>query len=114
MEKDYYKYLDASEVNFRLPIKKYNYEATYDSPFNFTETTSEDILSIDIDSLTSMINKDIKDSGLDNYTFYNFRNFFNELLDCNELYKYTVDSEDLKILYSCVIENIKQINSNDN
>ena len=55
------------------------------------------------------INKDIKDSGLNNYTFYNFKDFFNELLDINMLYQYTIDSDDLKALYSCAMENIKKI-----
>ena len=110
MEKvDYSKYLDVSESNFELPIRADNYDATYDDPFNFTEIALEGILSIGIDSLTSMINKDIKDSGLDNYTFYNFKDFFNELLDINMLYQYTIDSDDLKALYSCVMENIKKI-----
>ena len=109
MEKsDYSKYLDYSGFNFELPIKADNYDATYDSPFNFTETTLEGILSIGIDSLISMVNKDIKDSGLDNYTFYNFRDFFNELLDCNELYEYAIDTEDLQALYSCIKENLKR------
>ncbi len=110
MEKvDYFKYLDSSGFNFELPIKADNYDATYDDPFNFTETDSKGILSIGIDSLTSMVNKDIKDSGIDNYTFYNFRDFFNELLDYNELYEYAIDTKDLKTLYSCVMENIKKI-----
>lgn len=109
MEKsDYFKYLDCSGFNFELPIKADNYDATYDSPFNFTETTLKGILSIGIDSLISMVNKDIKDSGLDNYTFYNFRDFFNELLDCNELYEYTIDTEDLQALYSYIKENLKR------
>ena len=110
MEKvDYSKYLNVSEYNFELPIRAYNYEATYDNPFNFTEIDSEGILSIDLDSLITMVNRDIKDSGLDNYTFYNFKDFFNELLDINMLYQYTIDSDDLKALYSCVMENIKKI-----
>ena len=110
MEKiDYSKYLDVSESNFELPIRADNYEATYDDPFNFIEMDIEGTLSINLDSLISMVNKDIKDSGLDNYTFYNFEDFFNELLDINMLYQYTIDSDDLKALYSCVIENIKKI-----
>lgn len=110
MEKvDYSKYLDVSKSNFELPIRADNYDATYDDPFNFTEIALEGILSIGIDSLTSMINKDIKDSGLDNYTFYNFEDFFNALLDINMSYQYTIDSDDLKALYSCVMENIKKI-----
>ena len=110
MEKvNYSKYLDVSESNFELPIRADNYEATYDDPFNFTEIDLEGILSICSDSLISLVNKDIKDSGLDNYTFYNFEDFFNELLDINELYSYEVSSKDLKALYSCVIENIKKI-----
>ena len=106
---DYSKYLDGSEHNFKLPIKTDNYNETYNNPFNFTETTSEGILSINIDSLITKVNKDKENSGLDNYTFYNFKDFFNELLDYNELYEYVVDSEDLKTLYSCVMENIKKI-----
>ena len=72
---DYSKYLDGSEHNFELPIKTDNYNQTYNNPFNFTETTSEGILSIDIDSLITKVNKDKENSGLDNYTFYNFRDF---------------------------------------
>ena len=110
MEKiDYSKYLDVSESNFELPIRADNYEATYDDPFNFIEMDIEGTLSINLDSLISMVNKDIKDSGLDDYTFYNFEDFFNELLDINMLYQYTIDSDDLKALYSCVMENIKKI-----
>ena len=110
MEKvNYSKYLDVSESNFELPIRADNYEATYDDPFNFIEMDIEGTLSINLDSLISMVNKDIKDSGLDDYTFYNFEDFFNELLDINMLYQYTIDSDDLKALYSCVIENIKKI-----
>ena len=89
MEKvDYFKYLDRSGFNFELPIRADNYDITYNDPFNFIETDSEDILSIGLDSLISMVNKDIKESGLDDYTFYYFRDFFNELLDINELYSY--------------------------
>lgn len=110
MEKiDYFKYIDRSGFNFELPIRADNYDTTYDAPFNFTETDSKGILSIGIDSLTSMVNNDIKDSGLDNYTFYNFEDFFNALLDINMPYQYTIDSDDLKALYSCVMENIKKI-----
>lgn len=105
---DYFKYLDNSGFNFELPIRADNYYTTCDNPFNFAKTDSESILNIGIDSLVSMINKDIKNSGLDDYTFYNFKDFFNELLDYNELYKYTIDTEDLKALYSCVIENLKR------
>lgn len=106
---DYSKYLDGSEHNFELPIKTDKYNETYNNPFNFTETTSEGILSINLNSLVIKVLTDKKESGLYNYTFYNFRDFFTELLDCNELYEYAVDSEDLKALYSCVIENIKKI-----
>lgn len=110
MEKvDYSKYLDCSESNFELPIRADSYEATYDDPFNFTEIDLEGILSINLDSLIYMVNKDIKDFGLDNYTFYNFEDFFNELLDINMLDSYEYDSEDLEVLYSCVIDNIKKV-----
>ena len=104
---DYSKYLDSSGFDFELPIRADNYDATYDNPFNFAKTYSEGVLSIDIDLLVSMVDKDIKDSGLDDYTFYNFRDFFNELLDINMLDSYEYDSEDLEALYSCVMENIK-------
>ena len=110
MEKvDYSKYLDCSDSNFKLPIRADNYETTYDDPFNFTKIDLEGILSINLDSLIYIVNKDIKDSGLNNYTFYNFEDFFNELLDINMLYQYTVDSDDLKALYSCVMDNIKKV-----
>lgn len=110
MEKiDYSKYLDESKCNFKLPIWTDTYTATYDKPFNFTYITSEGDLSIDLDALTAMVLKDKKESGLDNYTFYYFRDFFNELLDINELYSYEVYSKDLKALYSCVMDNIKNI-----
>ena len=110
MEKDYYKYLDASEANFKLPIRKDDYNAINDcNPFNCIETDTEGTLSIDIDELTTMVHSDKENSGLDNYTFYNFEDFFDELLDINMLDSYEYDSEDLEALYSCVMDNIKKM-----
>lgn len=65
MEKvDYSKYLDESKCNFKLPIWTDTYTATYDKPFNFTDTTSEGDLSIDLDALTAMVLKDKKNLDL--------------------------------------------------
>lgn len=109
MEKDYYRYLDASEANFKLPIRKDNYSAINSNPFNCIETDTEGTLSIDIDKLSTMVCSDKENSGLDNYTFYNFEDFFDGLIDINMLDSYDYDSEDLKALYSCVMENIKEV-----
>lgn len=106
---DYSKYLDKSKCNFKLPICTDIYTATYNIPFNFTDITSEGNLNIDLDALIEMVLKDKKESGLDNYTFYNFEDFFNELININMLDSYEYDTEDLKALYSCVIENLKKI-----
>lgn len=113
MEKDYYKYLDASKANFKLPVRKDDYNAINDNPFNCIETDTEGTLSIDIDELTTMVHSDKENSGLDNYTFYNFEDFFDELLDINMLGSYEYDSEDLETLYSCIMENIKNGSTED-
>lgn len=107
---DYSIYLDKDKVNFLLPIYLETTDEDFDldSPFNCMYLYTTGKIEINIDSLVKKVIENMTGSELtkEEFSYYNFRDFFYEIFYTERAEDYSFVSTDLEALYKCIIERI--------
>lgn len=107
---DYSTYLDKDKVNFLLPVYLETTDEDFDldSPFNCMYLHISGKVVINIDILVKKVIENITGSELtkEEFSYYNFRDFFYELFYTERAEDYSFVSTDLQALYKCIMERI--------